>query len=164
MTSTDEQGLYKLEVPPYGKVRISAYKTSEGFPDKQALLFANGDEKFVELRLVSGGNFPNTDIEIGKPYGVISGTVVDTYTSSIVPQARVTLTRADSPDVMYSSYLDNVGSFSFPLPHRAITISVSAPGYETWTFRDPDTGTAFAMVNEGDNKKVEIRLEPANRR
>jgi hypothetical protein len=156
---TDDQGRYHLTAPQYGRVRISAYKTAEGYPDTQALVFANGDEQFTELRLTADSKFPDTVIRLGEPDGLISGIVRDSRNGGVVAQARITLRRFDAPDVMYSSYLDSDGSFVFSLPWRATTIAISAPGYETWTYYDRHTNNAFALLKPGDSEKVEVELE-----
>jgi hypothetical protein len=157
---TDQNGRFSYDLPAYpGRTRFCAIKESAGYPDTQGLLFASPGENMPEVSLVSGGHLENVDIHLGAPDGVLAGSVVDGVTGVEVPKARVTLHRSE-PESMYSTSLGPDGSFLLALPQAPIEVSVIAPGYLPWKYKDPLTGLDKVLIHSTDRRSIVVTLTP----
>jgi hypothetical protein len=160
MAITDEQGRYELVLPAYpGRTRLGAIKESAGYPDTQGLLFASGKESMPVVTLQPGVRLEGVDIHLGAPDGVLEGLVIDSRTRAPVSRARITLHR-DQPDSMYSGSLPADGSFRFALPAVRIDITVTAPGYASWKYKDPQSGATGLVLGSGELRTMTVELKP----
>lgn len=157
---TDEKGEYKLMIPAYpGRVRLCAVKESAGYPDTQGLLFASGKESMPEVKLSPGDDLSGVDIHLGPPDGVLEGSVVDSRTQVPVRGARINLHR-NNPESMYSGTLPPDGHFRFALPPAPIEISVTAPGFLPWRYKDTDNGGNELVLRTSERRTVTVELKP----
>ncbi len=156
---TDEAGRYTLVVPPYGKARFCAIKESQGYPDTQLLLFVSGAETMPEVELISGAQL-EVDIHLGAPDGILSATVVDAKTGNAVRNATLLLRRSDWITAFHRTTLPANGQFSFALPPAPIQISVMAPGYKTWVYKDQQTDMSGLVLARSSHKVLTIAMEP----
>jgi hypothetical protein len=161
-TTTDQEGRYRLHLPAYpGKTRLSARKESVGYPDTQGLLFASGKESMPEVKLTPGVNLEGINIHLGAPDGILEGVVTDAKTHTPVSKARITLHR-DEPESIYSTSLGPDGQFLFALPPVPIEITVSAPGYLRWTYKDPETLADHLVLNATAHRIITVELTEGN--
>ena len=135
---TDKDGAFEIRSSVVGQLQVIAYKDDAGYPNVSGVLFT---------------------IVLPPPDGILSGKVRDSITGEAVPQARITLRWAESPDVMYSSYLKSDGSFMFALPPRPITIELSAEGRQPWHYVDPKTGSAYVSLTASSKVNLSITLK-----
>jgi Carboxypeptidase regulatory-like domain len=157
---TDKNGRYRLLTPAFsGKTRLCAVKESAGYPDTQGLLFSSEKDVMPEISLVPGGVLDNIDMHLGPPDGVIEGAVVDSKTGRPISSARLTLHR-DHPESFYSATLPSDGHFLFALPAVPITIQITAPGYQRWSYHDPDRAAATLLLQSNEHRRVSARLTP----
>jgi len=157
---TDQNGRFHYVLPAYpGRTRLCAIKESAGYPDTQGLLFTYPGENMPEVSLVPGGHLENVDIHLGPPDGVLEGSIVDGVTGAQVPKARITLHRSE-PESMYSTSLGPDGSFLLALPQSPIEVSVIAPGYLPWKYKDPLTGLDKVLIHSTDRRSIVVALTP----
>jgi hypothetical protein len=157
---TDANGAYEIVTTYQGQLRVTAHKESDGYPNTLGVLFI-GDESFPVVETMPGGVLKNVNIQLPPPDGILTGTVHDAQTGGKVPQARVTLRKVDAPDVMYSSYLRDDGTFLFALPPKPITLEITAPGYKTWRYVDGSDATRneYLYLKHGSRSEISIELE-----
>ena len=161
---TDEEGKYRLLSPAYqGRTRLCAVKESAGYPDIQALVFASGREtkdSMPEIHLTVGGRLDNVDIRLGPPDGTIEGSVVDAKTGASIPKARITLERPDLDGAKYSTSLFPDGHFFFAIPPAPIQITVVAPGYLPWIYKDSRSGATKLVLDAREHRTLTVELVP----
>lgn len=158
---TNQEGRYRLMIPPYpGRTRLCAIKESAGYPDTQGLLFSSPTDAMPEIRLSGRASLDNVDIRLGVPDGVLEASVVDARTGTPVSKARVNLHR-DVPESMYSGNVPPEGRFSFALPPVPIQLSIDAPGYQRWDYKDSSTGVSYLLLPAGEHKRIVIQLVPS---
>jgi Carboxypeptidase regulatory-like domain len=157
---TNQEGRYRLVSPAYpGRTRLCAVKENAGYPNTQYLLFASGKETMPEVHLTPGGQFDGVDIRLDPPDGTVEGSVVDATTHEPVPKARITLRRSN-PESISSSSLPPDGHFFYALPPAPIEISVDAPGYRRWSYRDKTNGANWLVIDTSDHRKITVELRP----
>lgn len=156
VATTDQEGRYRLVTPAFpGRTRFTAVKESAGYPDTQGLLFVSGKERMPEVSLATGNQEVN--IHLGPPDGILEGTVLDSQTRTPLSKARITLRRAQ-PASMYSTSLPPNGHFMFALPPFPIEITVVAPGYMPWRYKDVETGASKLVLPASDHRVITIEL------
>lgn len=155
---SDKNGFYRLVSPPFGKVWLSASKPSSGYPDTNSLLFAPEVDDRPELQL-SPGSETNQDIHLAAPDGILEAKVIDGVTKAVVQDGRITM-RRQKPASFYSTRLPRDGHFLYALPAAPIEITVSAPGYQPWSYRDAKTGNSTILLSSSDRRILTIELTP----
>ena len=157
---TDKNGLYRLVSRPYGIAWLTAVKESAGYPDTNIFLYlpSNGVNPRSEVDLTPGSHL-YLDFHLPPPNGIVEASVVDARTGAPVRNGRVRVSRDDLPIEVYSSgTLSPGGHFMFALPEVPISITVSAPGYTSWTYRDPLRKTDKLILASGDHRELTIEL------
>jgi len=157
---TDENGKFRLLSPAFGKTRLCAVKEEAGYPNTQGLLFVSGKENLQIVNLTSGAQVEDVDIILREPDGIVEGVVTDSTTGRPIPGARITLRRLDGISAFYSTSLPRDGSFQFALPPRPISIAVSAAGYQTWMYRDPQTFALGLVLENSTHRSIRVELTP----
>jgi len=157
---TDQDGSYHYSLPAYpGKTRLCAIKEKAGYPDTQGLLFASPGDNMPEVSLTPGGHLDNVDIRLGPPDGILEGFIADAVSGAKVPNARITLHRSE-PESMYSTSLGPDGHFLFALPPSPMDVSIEAPGYKPWRYKDSITGLYKIVVLNDEHRDIRIELVP----
>lgn len=157
---TDQNGNYHLVSPPFGETFLCAVKESAGYPDTNGLLFSRQEDDRPKVTL-SPGSHLQVDIHLGSPDGVLEGSVIDAVSRAKVPTAKITL-RKTHPDAFYSGTITQ-SSFLFALPPTPIEISISAPGYMPWQYKDSQTGSNKILLDGTDHRTLTIELTPNNK-
>jgi len=155
---TDREGRYRFTLPAYpGRTRLCAVKESAGYPDTQGLLFASETDSMPEVSLPPDGYVEDIDIRLGRPDGVLEGSVVDAITGSPISNARITLHR-NTPESMYFTSLPPDGHVLLALPPVPIEVAVEAPGYRTWRYQDPKNQSNALVLESSENRRIMIGL------
>jgi hypothetical protein len=156
---SNEDGSYRLTSPAFGKTRICASLERLGYPDTFNKVFSSPADHFPELVLSPGAEFGSVDIHLGPPDGILEGTVVDRDTGAVVPFARIAIRWKEDPSVFRSESISRTGHFLYALPDRPISIEITAPGYQPWTYTNPSTYVRFIELKSTDHQAVKIELE-----
>lgn len=157
---TDSNGFYTFDTPAYGKTRILVIKEEAGYPNTMGAIFAPDVETLPEVSLTPGAELHDVDIHLGEPDGSIQGKIRDAVSQAPIIGARITLRRASDPEVMYSTNSNRDSTFRFVLPNRPITMTISAPGYSSWTYINAFTGDHFLQLESQDRRKIVVELQP----
>jgi protocatechuate 3,4-dioxygenase beta subunit len=157
---TDREGRYRLTSAAFpGRRRLCAAKESAGYPNTHGLLFVSGKENMPEVSLTAGGHLENVDIRLGPPDGILEGSVIDLRTGAPIPKARITLHRSD-PESMYATSLPPDSHFVFALPPVPIEITVEAPDYKPWEYRNPQSLAKGLVLSNSDHRVIAVELRP----
>lgn len=157
---TDSNGRFRLSTPAYsGRTRLAAIKESAGYPDTQGLLFSSPNDSMPEVSLLPGATIEGIVIRLGPPDGVIDASIVDAITAKPVSKARLNL-RRDAPPAIYSATIPSDGHFRLALPPVPIHMSIDAPGYLHWEYRDEVTGKPELVLKNSTRKVLTITLVP----
>jgi Carboxypeptidase regulatory-like domain len=154
--TTDRDGRYRLVSPPFGDTWFSAVKETAGYPDTNALLFAPEVDDRPKVFL-GPGTQTTLDIHLGVPDGILEGVVTDAAMKAKIGNARITL-RREAPKAIYSGTLPPDGHFLFALPPTRIEISVTAPGYLPWKYRDSQTGSDKIVLPNSNRQTLSVQL------
>jgi hypothetical protein len=162
-TQTDEKGYFSLTPPLYGDGVITASKISEGYPDAALALFGRAlfrgtYTSLREINLQQGAVFDPIDLKFGEPDAWIEWTVQSDFTQDPIKNARYTISWSDNPGIMASSSIGPTGQFIFVLPKHPVTIKISAPGFEDWSYRDEKTGSQALMMTPGTHEQRIVSL------
>jgi hypothetical protein len=155
---TDKEGHYRLVSPPFGDTWFSAVKETAGYPDTNALLFAPVTDDRPKVFLGPGSKF-ELDIHLGPPDGILEGVVVNAATKTRIANARIAL-RREQPEAIYSGSLPQDAHFLFALPSVPIGISITAPGYLPWTYKDPKIALDKITLSGSDHRTLSVELTP----
>lgn len=157
--TTDSDGKYRLVSPAYpGRTRLSAVKESAGYPDIQDLLFVSPtDVPMPVVSLTPRGHLENVDIHLGPPDGTLDGFVIDAQARVPVSKARISMHRSDN-ESMYSTSLPPDGHFSYALPPAPIEITITAPGYLQWIYKDAHSTADRLVLGPSEHREITIEL------
>jgi len=155
---TDQDGRYRLVSPGFpGRTRLCAVKESAGYPNTQYLLFASGEETMPEVSLTPGRHLENVDIHLGPPDGTVEGSVIDAETRAPISKARIVLHRSE-PESISSTSLPPDGHFFFALPRAPIDITVTAPSYLPWTYKDAHSAANTLVLRTSEHREITVGL------
>ena len=155
---TDSEGRYHLSTPAYqGRTRLCAIKESAGYPDTNGLLFSSVDDNMPEVSLTPGAMLETINIRLGPPDGVVEVAVLDLTTGKPVSKARLVLRRTE-PSAFYSATIPEEGHVTLALPNVPIYVSVQAPGYLQWVYKDDSTGKPYLLLPRGSSKVLSVNL------
>jgi hypothetical protein len=113
-----------------GQNEIHAYAPELGYPDNFYAVFQTGPVPVINVK--EGVTTNGVVVQLGPKPGRLTGEVVDERTGKPLPEAAVTLTRADRPEFYIRSSVEQRGTFAFDVPNHPLLISVSCSGYRDW--------------------------------
>ncbi len=157
---TEKQGYYRILCHPDGptEAAFSASKQSPEYPTSKFTHLALEREAKAEAMLVPGSHL-TLDFHLGPPDGFLEGYVVDSRTKSGVPNTQITMHRSQT-QLQYSSEIPQDGHFVIALPPVPIEITVTAPGYQPWQYKDELEGTDALILPSGKHRMMRIELTP----
>ena len=87
-------------------------------------------------------------------------------TGAPIGDASITFKRPENKNMFLSTSLNNIdspGSFEFLLPAAPLTMTVTAPGYEDWTYQMPagpdrKPGSELLKLEPGQDLRLSIKL------
>jgi len=158
--ATDKDGHYRLVSPPYGKAWLCAVKESAGYPDINATIFVPPvpEDSRPEVDLTPSSRL-HLDIQLGPPDGIFEGTVVDATTNTPIKTARITMRREDIEHGYYSTGIMG-GHFLFALPSAPVEITITAPGYAPWKYKDSKSEVQNLTLSSSERRSLTIELTP----
>lgn len=157
-TQTDKLGTFSLRVPA-GAYVMAAAKQEANYPNTDIAAFATDLSYLPKISLHEGEIRSGIVIALEKG-GTLDGSILDSLTQQPVLSARIRLTRVDHPNFWTETGPDIRGSFHFVLPFSPFTFTVTAQGYETWSFGEAGSGaeTALQLNPATPHRQVEIAL------
>jgi hypothetical protein len=155
---TGEDGAYFMVAPPLGKTRILASLEGRGYPNSFYKIFASPEDHFPEVNLIAGAALREVDIHLAPPDGVVEGAVIDKENGATIRFAQIALRSAAEPTVFLSSGVGPSGHFQYALPNMPISVSISAPGYNTWVYIEPSTHAQYLKLNSSEHRTLSVEL------
>lgn len=158
---TDADGHYELLCNPDGPTRASfgAFMQNAACPNAKYTHLAPETQPKAEVLLIPGSRV-KLDFHLGHQSGCLEGIVIDSTTKAVVPNARITMHRSQT-QLQYSTEISQDGNFVFALPTVPIEISITAPGYQPWKFKDPQTSASTLNLTNADHRVITIEMLPA---
>jgi Carboxypeptidase regulatory-like domain len=160
---TDANGEFKLNLREPGYYSVYGSKEADGYlltisSFHQVTTIPTPKVSVAEKQVVR-----DVIVQLGPKLPSIRGQIIDTTTNHFITKASITLRRVDNPQMYYIVGADEVkenGRFSILVPPVPFTIEVSAPNYETWTYRAGlNHHAAPLQVNNGETKILTIGMK-----
>lgn len=147
---TDAQGYFLIDRLEWGKYGVFAMKEEAGYPDSGVSLYSN--DVFPTITISPAAPAGEVQIHLGPKAGILTGVVTNVRNGAPL-SAGFKLSRAASPDKWLSTSLPP--NYRLLVPSSTdVLLEVSAPGFRTWTFRNPLRLTA------GTEMRLDMSLEP----
>lgn len=156
--TTDEAGVFKINVKEPGTYVIHAFKPEAGYPD---VIFAFDLAPRQALRrqpinILKGQSLSNVDVTLGPRSGVLHFKVVDERTGQPLATADYKLCQVQAPENCVNSRA--VGEFDTSVPATEISVQISSPGYSKTTYMEKNR--PFVMIKPGEDRTLVVRLSP----
>jgi hypothetical protein len=155
-TKTDEYGAYQINISLIGKIRIFARKESRGYPDTRYWIFAP-DTLNAPTLTPTGEPITGVDIHFGEAGGIFKGSVIDADTRRPLI-ARIAIRRIENPRCMISETIRD-GVFMYALPKNPVKVTISASGYDEWTYTDKITGKKQLVMQPRQEETVLVEMK-----
>jgi len=167
-TTTDCSGHFVLEHALAGNVQIGAFKEADGYVDRRFAFPFYGeanDGGFPELRVRARETVKGVVVRLGSQGAFLELNVFDVDTKAPLDWFNYKLCNGDHPGD------DNncLGSGATGqraqriVPSVPITVKIGAPGYDSWNYRNDNTGSALVELHPGEVKSLTIYLRRNNK-
>jgi hypothetical protein len=150
-----KDGRFSIDGLEPGVYDVFVSKEDEGYADTQMFFYSTTESQPTRV-VVSDEPSADVTVRLGPKAGRIKGEVRDSVTGAPINEAAMTFRRPENKNMFLSTSLNNIdvpGTFDFLLPAAPLTMKVTAPGYEDWTYRVP------AMSNVKQDTDL-LKLEP----
>jgi hypothetical protein len=160
---TDEEGAFRIDNLTPGTYIVSVSKVSENYPPTNYPFHSAGLVVPPQVTVFAGQTSSEVPVYLGPKGAKITIYLWDAATKkppTHLMDARITLRRVDNPELSFTDGPTLRGEFSALVPPVPFTLEVSAPGYETRTYRSENAGSPFdsLKLNPGETKRVDIAL------
>jgi Carboxypeptidase regulatory-like domain len=153
ITKTNSEGRFSIEAVP-GKYAVHAFKREEGYPDVFFAFNLAPGQKLKEVTITAGQHLDGIDIRLGPKPAVLSFTVTDAETGSVLSSVDYELCQFRHPDWCLRGGAP--GKTEFSAPATEIMIQLSSAGYETK--KHTENGKAYVSLAPGEHKEVSVAL------
>jgi hypothetical protein len=151
---TNRDGYFKLDGIAPGDYQVFVRKEEMGYGDTSSALYAAGRPAAPLVKLANDSDSVKVNVDIGKPGGILTLTVLDNNTENPITTARVRLTLLSDTALWDSNSVSERGVLTLPLPLVPYTIGVSAPGFIPQPIVD-------LHAEPGEKKNVVVKLKRA---
>jgi hypothetical protein len=136
---SDSNGNFRIKIRELGQYTIYGSKEEDGYP-----LTVSGFHQSVpidqipKLNITERKTVSGVVLQLGEQAAIIEGTVKDEDNGELIRTATVTLRRADNPDLLYRTSIDQMrpGRFRLAVPQVPFDVEVDSTGYEHWTYQN----------------------------
>jgi hypothetical protein len=153
---TNTQGEFEITGVAWGHYYVVTEKEAAGYPDTELAFYSNLSVPKVEV----SPNVPTSEVKLrlGPKAAVLAvKSVADASTALAVHSASVTLRRADNPQ--FSITTSAGGAILIPAA-TDVTVEVTAPGYQKWTWAADDGSSEKLRLASGESRTLEVQLQP----
>jgi hypothetical protein len=160
---TDKNGAYRIDNPVVGQGVLSASKVSEGFPDAALRIYGKfgetGYPSLKELTITPGSVLRDEALRFSAPDAILELRVVDGKSSQPIA-AQVAIGLLEDPNPMITETIAEGTTFTFVIPKHPITVRVSAPGYNDWSYLNSTTRRKSLSAPLGTRVELTATLTP----
>jgi hypothetical protein len=151
---TDEIGRFELEHLPIGEIGIFAEKPEVGYWIEDW----TEDRKLIQtVSLNSQEPLAHVVLKVGPRPGELTIVVRDRVTGKPVESNQIRTTQGSHTFINENSSTTTVRV----RPDSEVMVQISAPGYKTWYYIDPDDPSQPVLrLRPGENKTVDAYLDP----
>jgi hypothetical protein len=150
---TDNSGRFRLLLRP-GHYVIRAKDEADGYPDPSFLLCSDSSANFPRVS-VEGLDVSGVRVVLGTRGGVLEGDLRDALTQQPIPNAKVTIRDAHSPNAFVEVFADKTGHFRFTVPSKPIHLIATAEGHKEAQYEGEPL-----ILSGGQHRSVKIKLRP----
>lgn len=150
---TDKEGRFSIEAEA-GRYAIHAFKPEDGYPDVFFAFNLAPDQKLKEVTITAGQTLDGVEIKLGPKPALLTFSVTDAETGSVISAVDYELCQARHPDWCVRGGAP--GKTEFSAPPTEISIQVGSEGYKT--VRYSEHGKAFVSLTPGEHKEVSVVL------
>jgi hypothetical protein len=162
-TTTDCTGHFVLEHVLAGNVQIGAFKEADGYVDRRFAFPFYGeanDGGFPELQVRARETVKGVVVRLGSQGAFLELNVFDVDTKAPLDWFNYKLCNGDHPGD------DNncLGSGATGqraqriVPSVPITVKIVAPGYDSWNYKNDNTGSALVELHPGEVRSLTVYL------
>lgn len=94
-------------------------------------------------------------VVLGTRGGVLEGDLRDALTQQPIPNAKVTIRDAQSPNAFVEVLADKAGHFRFTVPNKPVHVIATAGGHEATRYEGEPL-----ILSGGQHRSVKIKLRP----
>ena len=158
--TTDEAGQFRIDHVAMGATSVEAIKPEDGY-----IAFA-GTSVSKEVTLTPNQSSATVVLRLGPKAGRLLPSVTDKFTGEPIIdfEVRWTIFDPDAPNISSSGgqgISHGIRGAIVP-PEKYLVLTISAPGYKQWIYRDPSDPSrpAFLRLQAGEEKELTVELEP----
>lgn len=161
-------GRFNLSVPGPGRYFVYCFKGDSGYRQLDEALVRLDPEGIPLVSVTEQSPKATTVVLLRPKAGRISIRLVDSVTGQPLEKARLFLAKENFPIDTYTRPLiafDKNATIKLLLPSFPLTLSVSAPGYENWTYSDPNAkeNRARLLLAPDESREITVALRPVSK-
>lgn len=160
--NSDKEGRFLIKNLAAGTYTVYGEKEADDYPSTNSAFYSANSTPPVRAEVVEGQVSRGIRVQLGpKAARLVVRTLDATINRPIknLENVQITLRREDNPNYSYSTGPNTEGEFSIPVPPVPLTIEVSAPGYEPWTYSEEGKARPGSLkLNPGETKRLDIAL------
>ena len=168
-TTTDCSGHFVLESVLAGDVQVRASKESDGYTDRtfDSPFYADlSGGEFPELKVRAGETVKDAVVRLGRQGAALELNVFDADTKGPFDGGDYKLCRGGDargdPACLSGSFWGRpVHRIVPPVP---ITVEIKALGYDSWNYRDDNSGSALLELHPGEVKPLTIYVKRSGKK
>ena len=155
---TDQHGQFSMHVP-LGEVGVYASKPEDGYLPPAVIINPKGNMVGTTVRLTSDKPIAKVKLKIGPKPAVLQVEVKDKSTGKPVESFRVRWFGIENLGTMSPS--EKVPATRVPIPPNLdVIVVISAEGYRRLAYIDPSTGQPILRLTSGEERELDVELEP----
>lgn len=159
--TTDQAGQFRIDHMAMGTFGVEAIKPEDGY-----IAFAGTSVKKVVILTLSQLS-ATVALRLGPKPGVLLPNVKDKLTGQPIMSFQFNWEISDSDSPNSSSLgggqtIEQGMKRALVPPERFLLLTISAPGYEKWIYRDPFDPSRRGLIrlHPGEEKELPVELEP----
>jgi hypothetical protein len=159
-------GRFTLSVVGPGRYWVFAFKDNKGYREIDEALIRLDPEGIPEVVVTEQSPKQVTVIRLRPRAAKLTIRLVDVVTGRPLDRAQLVLTSEDNPKRQYTRSLTAFdkknGEIRLLLPSFPLTIEASAPGYESWSYRETGAKerTSVLLLAPDETREITVGLRP----
>ena len=165
---TDGNGNFSIKGVAPGEYKVFVVKEEGRHPDTDILFYSNRDVRVPKVVVSQTQGTPFVTVQTGRRSALITGHVLNAVNGQPIPDATITFRRPEDYRMTLITSLnqpERPGGYSFLLPSAPLTIQVTAPGYQTWNYRNPAATKQANLLTAapGETIQMDVKMKPLRR-